>query len=301
MTNHSDDQITIGMLALCRFSGVRPRMFGALMAHFGSLDRILKADAGSLMTVSGLTANAANQIVKASSRMEQAEKYLDLLRARDIDVLDGFNGHYPELLFELNDPPTLLYYQGQLPQPGQKTVALTGTQSASVEGLALTAATAKKMAEAGVQVVSPLKQGNAAAALLACKSAGGKSFAVLNGGLEQIEPEENRPLAVDIAQTGGLISEYPPEQKTEPLNYKAANRIIAALAQAVVITEFYKDSVETVDLLTCCNQIGKLVFVLVDARPDALTDKVAFDRAVTCGAITQVGPDNIDDLIKSLV
>ena len=69
----------------------------------------------------------------------------------------------------------------------------------------------------------------------------------------------------------------------------------------MVVTELYKDSIETLDLLKCCSQIGKLAFILIDPRHGALTDQDGFEQAVTYGAIPMVGLDKVDDIIQSLV
>jgi predicted Rossmann fold nucleotide-binding protein DprA/Smf involved in DNA uptake len=83
--------------------------------------------------------------------------------------------------------------------------------------------------------------------------------------------------------------------------YIASNRIVAALSQAVVVTEFYESSVTTLDLLKCCSQIGKLAFILIDPRHGPLTDTASLNKAVGWGAIPFVGLEKIDDIVASLV
>ncbi|MFQ5453986.1 MAG: DNA-processing protein DprA, partial [Candidatus Zixiibacteriota bacterium] len=133
------------------------------------------------------------------------------------------------------------------------------------------------------------------------RAVNGKSFAILNSGFNNIYPEENKPLAIDIAKNGGLLSEYPPDKEYSPVRYKSSNRIIAGMAQAVIVTEFYNDSEVILDLLSCCSQIGKLTFIMIDPMHGALTDKDCFNKAVSFGAIPLVGLDKTDDIIQSLV
>ncbi|MEW6411054.1 MAG: DNA-processing protein DprA [Candidatus Zixiibacteriota bacterium] len=301
MTNHADNTEIIRILALSHFSSVQPRLLEVLIRHYGSLERIMATDAGSLMAVAGMTAEIANRVAEAPSKMTQARQYYELLRSKNVNFVSRFDSDYPKLLFELNDPPTLLYYRGTLPNENSKIVALAGGDRATSEGIELTVEAAKKFAEAGVQVISSLDRGIDSATHLGAKVGAGRSFSVLDSGVDEIYPDESRPLAIDIVKDGGLISEYPPDQKYHTENFKSSNRIIAGLSQAVVMTEFYDHSMRALDLLSCCSQIGKLVFILIDPRHGALTDKNSLETAYSSGAIPMVGLHQIDEIVKSLV
>ncbi len=301
MANTTDNRGLVQILALSHFSAVNPRLLEVLIRHYGDLDHIMAADAGSLMTISGMTADIANRVAKASSHITRAEEYYDLLTKKNIGLVSLFDQDYPQRLFELNDPPSLLYYRGVLPSNSAKTVALVGGDKVTNEGIELTVEAARRFAEAGVQVISSLNKGIDSAAHLGSKAGRGKSFSVLNSGLDEIYPDDSRPLAIDIVKDGGLMSEYPPEQKFRDDSFKASNRIIAAMSHAVVTTEFYSHSITTLDLLACCSQIGKLAFILIDPRHGALTDKDGLETAYSNGAIAMVGLHQIDEIIKSLV
>jgi len=301
MDYNTEKGIAVRVLALCRFSDVKPRLLEVLIRHYGSLERLFKADAGSLMAIAGMTTETANRIAKAGSHLPEAEAYYTRLQENNTRLVTRFDDHYPQRLFELNDPPTIMFYRGSLPGEDTRTVALAGGRNATNEGIELTVEVAKRFAEAGVQVVSSISPGIDSAAHLGSRAGKGLSYAVLQSGLDNIYPEDNRPLAVDIVKNGGLLSESAPEEEFQEDNYKASNRVVAALSQAVVTTEFYHDSHGAMDLLKCCSQIGKLAFIVIDPRYGALADKESFNLAVTYGAIPMVGLDKIDDIIQSLV
>ena len=273
----------------------------ALLAYFGNLEMILNADAGTLMAIEGMTADLANDISQAQDYLEISEKYHTQLNQTDIYVLSRFDKDYPQRLFELNDPPSLLYYRGTLPQEEAKMAALIGTDNPTNEGIELTTTVAKELAQKKVTLVGSIAQGIASASHLGIKAAGGISYGILDSGFEHIYPEENRPLAIDIVNGGALLTESPPDKKYELASYHKSNRIVAAMAQAVILTQFYKDSAITMDLLECCMQIGKLVFVIIDPKHGALSDQEALNKAVQFGAIPLVGLEKIDDIIKALV
>ncbi len=300
MTKIKDREKKIAVLALVRYGEVEPRMMEALLRHYSTIEMILASDAGTLMAISGMTTDAANQIARATDYLEDAESYYKLLLDKNIQVVTRFDKEYPQSLFELHDPPSLLYYRGIIPEDDANTVTLVGTKIASNEGIELTTTISKKLVEAGVQVLSGLQTGVNISTHLGAKASEGKTFAVLESGLEKIYPEENRPIAVDIVQTGGLITEFTEGREFSNENTKSSNRLLIGISQAVIITEFYKDDLFVYDLLDCCSQIGKMVFILIDPKY-SLVDTDSLNHAVKCGAVPMVGLDKLDDIIKSLV
>ncbi len=301
MTNVSEYSTEAQILSLLRFGDVPPRMFEALIQHFGTVERIHHTDSGTLMSVSGMNADSANRIARASEKLHEADQYVNELKQRDISVHSRFAKDYPSLLFELNDPPPLVYVRGKLPDQQQKTVVVAGSHNAGEKGMEITARLTRQLVEAGVQVIAPLDTGIAAAVHLAARAAGGRSYAVISGGFDHIKESTEMPVAIDIVQSGGVISEYAPDTKSSDVAYKESNRLLAGLGQAVVITEVYKDSKRTMDLLDCCSQIGKLLFLLVDPGMGALADETSVNHAAHCGAIPMVGWEKVEDIINALV
>ncbi len=300
MTNQKQKETKIAVLALVRYGKITPRMMEALLKHFGTIEMILASDAGTLMAIEGMDAEVANDIAQASEFLDDAKTYYKLLQDKDIQILTRFDDEYPENLFELNDPPSLLFYRGVIPDPTAKLVSLIGTQTASNDGIELTTMIAKKLADDKVQILSGLQKGVNISSHLGAKVSDGKTFSVLESGLENIHPEENRPIAIDIVQNGGLITEFTEEKEFESENRASSNRLLAAISQAVIITEFYKDDPFVYDILDCCSQIGKMVFILIDPRFN-LVDSESLNYAVKCGAVPLVGLDKLDDITKSLV
>ncbi|HWR82589.1 MAG TPA: DNA-processing protein DprA [Candidatus Deferrimicrobium sp.] len=205
------------------------------------------------------------------------------------------------MLLELNDPPPLLYVRGHMPDKSCKSVALVGAEDATHPGIELTVKLAGLFARAGVQVVSSISKGIDAAAHIGARASNGVSYGVLDSGLDHIHPSEHVPLAIDIAQSGGVISEYPPEQSYTDGNVASSNRLVAGLAQAVVVTEMYRTSERSHDLLRFCRQIGKLAFLMVDSTQGALADNESVAEAVACGAIPMTGLEKVQDIIRVLV
>ncbi|MFH1374889.1 MAG: DNA-processing protein DprA [bacterium] len=301
MVTNKRQETTVEVLALCHLAGVSPRLMEVLIYIFGNTQGILGADEATLATIDGMSARAAEKIASASLRLEEAEELYGTLRDRDIGITSRFDHDYPRLLFELNDPPPLLYTRGHLPDNDRKTVLLTGAEEATNEGIELTVRLAKLFGQADVQMIASLSKGIDAAAHVGACTAGCDSYGVLDSGFDHIHPEEHLSLALDIAQSGGIITECPPQQAYHPDKITAANRLLAGLAQAVVITELYADSQRALDLLSFCRQIGKLTFFMAADDCQPLADEKSLQTAIECGAILMTSPDQAGDIVRTLV
>lgn len=151
--------------------------------------------------------------------------------------LDGALKHK---LQQLHDTPKTLFYKGVDPNDILQgpCVAIVGSRKMTPYGNAATTKLATDLTRAGVTVISGLALGVDAAAQRAVVAAGGQTLAVLAGGLDTIHPSSHAGLAQQIIDRGGvLVSEYAAGVPAHKSQFIARNRLIAALADAVIITE----------------------------------------------------------------
>jgi DNA processing protein len=93
------------------------------------------------------------------------------------------------------------------------------------------------LAQRGVTVVSGLARGIDAAAHRGALAGGGRTLAVLAGGLAKIYPPEHADLAANVAENGGLLSETPMGMSPLPEMFPARNRLISGLCRGVIVVE----------------------------------------------------------------
>ena len=301
MTDSNPYATATRLLALIHFCGMTPRMFDVLLRQFGTVEALFTVDRDTYQGVDGLTENQIDHLVKANDQLEPAARLAKQLSDRDIRLLTMFEPEYGQLLLELNDPPPLLFVRGGFPDRDVKSAAVVGTHRAGADGIALTSALVKELVAKGVQLVSTLKGGIDVAAHLAAVSNDGHSFAVLDCGVDKVATKEQMPVAIDIARRGGVISEYHPELKAGDDSLHQANRLVAGLSQAVILTEMYSNSKRTLDLVMACREVGKLLFFVIDPNLGVLSDDAGLAIAIDCGAIPIDGLDKIDDIVRSLV
>jgi len=142
---------------------------------------------------------------------------------------------YPALLAETHDAPPLLWAKGKMACLEKPMIALVGARNASSLGQRMTHSIATDLADAGYNVISGLARGIDAAAHKATLEQG--TIAVVAGGLDVHYPRENEQLYKDIPQNGLLLSEHPAGVNPQARHFPMRNRIIAGLAQAVVVLE----------------------------------------------------------------
>jgi DNA processing protein len=143
---------------------------------------------------------------------------------------------WPDCLEELPDPPRRLRVAGHLPFL-DRAIAIVGTRRASADGLALARRIARDLSLAGCVVVSGGAEGIDAAAHEGALEGGGLGIAVLAGGLARPFPRAHAPLFERIAENGAVVSEADDDDDPRAHLFLARNRLIAALARAVIVVQ----------------------------------------------------------------
>ena len=154
-----------------------------------------------------------------------------------VDVLGGDG--YPALVAADHEAPALLFSRGD---PGALTtgrrVAIVGTRRCTRYGRDVAWELGRDLSAAGVTVVSGLALGvDGAAHGGALEAGGGPPVAVVGSGLDVVYPRRHAGLWAAVAGAGLLLSEAPLGARPEPWRFPVRNRVIAALAEVVVVVE----------------------------------------------------------------
>jgi DNA processing protein len=146
---------------------------------------------------------------------------------------------YPSKLRQLAQPPKRIYASSELEELlARPCVAIVGSRKVTSYGRVVTDKLARELASCGITIISGLALGVDSIAHSSAVEAGGQTVAVLPTPLSRIYPSSHRGLANQIVNGhGALISEYDDNSFVGKINFIARNRIIAALSDAVIITE----------------------------------------------------------------
>lgn len=235
MTRDAARNETIANLAVRSAAGIGAVLGNRVVRAFGSAADALRASWSDLASVEGMRPDTVRALREAPA-LEEHEALLDRCEARGIRVLVPNSPDYPKALLELEDRPLVLFARGACVWP-ERSVALVGTRLPSPAGLKAAREFARYFAARGVSVVSGLARGIDTAAHQASLEADGVTVAVVGSGLDAIYPPENRGLARSIEARGTVLSEYAPDEPAQSFHFPVRNRIISALAQAVVVIE----------------------------------------------------------------
>jgi len=226
-------------IALSLVPGVGPAAFTQMLARYGSATDVWRAGPEAL---AGLV-RSHGPSDEALSSMRGDPKGM----ARSVEAATHRSGgrvvtwhedDYPPALLTLDPRPPTLYMAGDAQSFRERGVAVVGTRGASGYGLAVATEIGDELARAAVVVISGLALGVDGAAHRAAVAAGGRSIAVLPSPLDRIYPPRHRSLAREIVAGGGaLVSEVATGASVGRPDFARRNRIIAGLAEAVVVIE----------------------------------------------------------------
>ncbi len=146
---------------------------------------------------------------------------------------------YPPHLAADPDPPAVLFVRGDLAALDGRRVAVIGTRNATAAGRATAVELGGALAHAAVRVVSGLARGIDGAAHRGALAAGDGTpvIGVVGSGLDIPYPREHERLWAAVAERGVLVGEAPPGAAPEGWRFPLRNRILAALAEIVVVVE----------------------------------------------------------------
>lgn len=186
-------------------------------------------------------AGESREDIEATLERSRPAEVRRRIASADCEAVCVHSDEYPQRLGQLPDPPNPLYVRGGLARlrelvrgPG---VAVVGGRKASEYGLDVARDLGRGLAAAGVTVISGLALGIDAASHRGALAAGGTALAVLACGADVPYPRRHIGLYERIVEEGVVVSELAPGTPPYKWSFPARNRIMAALAQVVVVVE----------------------------------------------------------------
>jgi DNA processing protein len=166
-----------------------------------------------------------------------AENEVARLEKNHIEIIFREDSAYPPLLAEIYDPPDLIYFIGNREILAKTKLAVVGSRRGSAYGQTALNRILPECCQAGLVIVSGMAYGiDSMAHRLAVREKTG-TIGVNAGGLLHLYPSGNMALIKKIIDQGGIISEFSLDVIPRPFLFPIRNRIIAGIAQAVLIVE----------------------------------------------------------------
>jgi DNA processing protein len=227
-------------VAFSLVKGIGAVRFQTVLNYFGDPQIAWGAPTEALREA-GLNDKIIENLVKTREQVD-LDRLWDQMEAKGISVITSQDENYPKRLNEIDQPPPVLYMQGEIVENDEWSVAIVGTRRVTAYGRQVAENIAGSLARNGLTIISGLARGVDSIAHKAALDAGGRTIAVLGSGLDRIYPPENQPLANQITINGALISEFSPNTPPEASNFPQRNRLISGLSLAVIVVEAGKKS-----------------------------------------------------------
>ena len=200
-------------------------------------------------------------ILEQNGTERSLQSFLRSIKKHSVKTITIGDPLYPSSLKEIDDPPAILFYQGNPECLNKRSLAMIGSRAASYSGQKAARKLAESLSRRGICIVSGMACGIDTAAHEGCLEGGSPTVAVTGCGLDRVYPAENLPLRNRILENGGLIlSEYAPGEKPAGWHFPVRNRIITGLSGATILMEAKVRSGSMTSVQHTLDQ-GKDVFV----------------------------------------
>lgn len=234
------EQDIVYRMAFAGIRGITPALADEMISRLGSEQVFFESSRRQLGAVMGSDNRLYDDDYRASL-LREARVEVDFVDRNHIRALYYTDPAYPARLRQIVDAPLLVYTLGPADLDRGHFISIVGTRHATPYGIdfvnRLVADLKSRLVEP-VTVVSGLAFGIDAAAHSASLKSGVPTVGVLAHGLNTIYPAQHRSMAADIIHSGGaLITEYPSSSRIHKGNFLARNRIVAGLADCVIVVE----------------------------------------------------------------
>ncbi|MDP2996264.1 MAG: DNA-processing protein DprA [Bryobacterales bacterium] len=256
-------------LALRMVPSLGARRAGQLIERFQTPQAVFRASVSQL-EAAGLLPGVARSVASGCA-FEDAVVQQEKLLATGAVAIPLTDPRYPPRLREIFDPPMVLFARGRTELLGSLMVAMVGTRRPTPYGVAVAERLAADLGRAGLTIASGMARGIDTAAHRGALDAGAGTVAVFGCGVDVVYPAENRRLAVELAEKGLLISEFPMTTPAYPQNFPIRNRIVSGMGVGVVVVEGAQYSGSSITARLALDQ-GREVF----AVPGNITSKVSW-------------------------
>lgn len=216
--------------------GLNARTRQILLSRFSDPEELYHASGDVLKTLEGITPETIQAL--ENKDLSESRKILEDCQRKNIGILAVGDKNYPSRLKNIEDPPVVLYYRGQLPDFEEvPVVSVVGTRKATAYGMNTARQIARQIAACGALVVSGGASGIDSVAMQGAMEAGKPTVGVLGCGVDVVYPVKNSGLFAKTVEHGCLLSEYPPGTPPLGWHFPLRNRIISGLANGILVVE----------------------------------------------------------------
>ena len=228
-------------IALSLIKGIGPKLARNLIAYLGSEQVLFEEKMPTLARIPGI-GSGLEQMLRGLDRqalLQRAEEERAFIARHRITPLFFSDQAFPRRLSYCDDGPLMLYTSGNICFDSSKVIAIVGTRTPTEQGLDHCENLVSSLAlrHPGTVIISGLAYGIDICAHRAALKHQLPTAGVLAHGLDRIYPSLHRSTARKMVENGALVTEFLSQTNPDKPNFVKRNRIIAGLADAVIVVE----------------------------------------------------------------
>ena len=233
------DQETLYLMALTQVPSLSLTNLHLLIEELGSASAIYENRKDLKKLLPSASRKTLDEMGDFEHHLPRAEEELKFCQKGKVKCVGIHDDAYPQRLKDCPDAPVMLYYRGTADLNAQHIVSMVGTRQITSYGKDLCRAFVRdlKLLCPDALIVSGLAYGVDVNCHRAALEEGLETVGILAHGLDQIYPRLHRETAKQMVAKGGLLTEYMSGTAIDKRNFVQRNRIVAGLADAVIVVE----------------------------------------------------------------
>lgn len=249
-------------LAFSAIENIDGNFIHRLYNYFGDIEEAFNADMHELSQIDGLSVKKAETFLRERDKIDP-EKALYGVENRGINYVTLEDDKYPKMLKQIEDPPAVLYYKGDLFGCNlERTVAVVGSRKSTYHAKEAVNKIISELVGTDICIVSGLAAGIDTSAHNSAIENNLKTIGVIANGFDFIYPTSNKPLYEKIENgKGAVVTEYYPTFQPLKFRFPQRNRIVSGLSYGTLVAEASLKSGALITANLCLEQGRELMCI----------------------------------------
>ena len=255
-----NNDIKTYLIALNQIEKIGDKRIYELIKHYESVENIFEERENNLKELIEKKFKLKLEYFSKNEILDKAQSIIEKSKEYEIEILSLFDKEYPFNLKQIDNPPYILYYKGDLKKLRRNCVSIVGTRNPTNESKKYAFDMASKLSALNITVVSGMAKGIDKEAHLGAISSLVNTAAVLGNGIDIVYPSESIKIYNKLIESGIVISEFEVGRKPDRINFPRRNRIISGLSYATIMVEASSKSGALITVDFALNQ-GREVYI----------------------------------------
>ena len=223
-------------IALSSIEEIDSRFIQRLYNYFGDIEKAFNAN--DLSLIDGLSVKKAENFLRLRDKVD-IDKAVKEVEERGIKFLTFEDENYPCMLKNIDNPPSVLYYKGDLKSCNlERTLAVVGSRRATRYAKEALEKIISEFQNTDICIVSGLASGIDTTAHVAALDNNLKTIGVIASGFDYTYPAANKELYKKIEDgSGAVVTEYYPTFQPIKFRFPQRNRIVSGLSYGTLVAE----------------------------------------------------------------